>query len=96
MEGTMARTKTQERLLTPLEVHKRTGIALQTLANWRSRDMLHPERPSNGPVWVKVSGKLNQPGGEVRYPEKTLAVWEAARSKPEVPPVHRAALRPSA
>jgi len=48
------------RILTPRQVSERTGLALQTLANWRSK--------SQGPPTMKI-GRL------VRYPEDSLDVW---------------------
>jgi len=50
------------RLLPPKAVRDRTGLAVQTLANWRSLRV--------GPPWVKV-GRL------VRYPEDRLDDWLA-------------------
>lgn len=58
-------------MLSPQEVHERTGVALQTLANWRSRDI--------GPKWVKLTGERNVPGGIVGYREDALAAWLAER-----------------
>ena len=56
------------RVLTPLQVSDRTGLALQTLANWRSK--------SQGPPTMKI-GRL------VRYPEDSLDLWlEAQPVKP--------------
>lgn len=89
------RKKAEEVLLTPQQFHERYGVALQTLANWRTLD-LSPEGPSDGPPWVKTSGKLNRPGGEVRYPEGAARRWHEKRQEPQVPRVHRQALRPTA
>lgn len=54
------------RLLPPKAVHDRTGLAIQTLANWRSL--------RTGPPWVKV-GRL------VRYPEDRLDDWLTEHAK---------------
>lgn len=53
-------------LLSPKAVADRTGLANQTLANWRSL--------KTGPPWVKV-GRL------VRYPEDRLETWLAENAK---------------
>lgn len=65
------------RNLSPLEVHERTGIALQTLANWRST---WPDGECKGPVWIKTAGRPKTQGGRVAYPEDKLGEYLAART----------------
>jgi hypothetical protein len=78
MESTKSTTVAQGvRLLSPQEVHERTGIAVQTLANWRST---WPEGVCRGPQWIKTAGQPGTPGGRVGYPEDKLAVYLANRT----------------
>lgn len=58
-------------ILSPQEVSDRTGLALQTLANWRST--------GRGPSWRKLAGELNTAGGIVGYPEVDLERWLHAK-----------------
>jgi predicted DNA-binding transcriptional regulator AlpA len=58
-------------MLSPQEVHERTGLALQTLANWRSK--------GQGPTWAKLTGEINRVGGIVGYPEDALQEWLDSR-----------------
>ena len=64
-------TSVAKTMLTPWELSARTGIALQTLANWRVRRNYGEEI---GPKFVKVSGR----GGQVRYMIQHVEEWEAA------------------
>lgn len=65
------------RYLTPVEVHEQTGLALQTLANWRST---WPDGQCKGPTWVKAAGQIGQPGGRVLYPADELERYLAGRT----------------
>lgn len=55
------------RFLTTEEVATLTGIAVQTLHNWRSTRR-------SGPPWLKLSGKL------VRYEREALEKWLQERT----------------
>jgi hypothetical protein len=68
---------TEVTYLTPQEVHERTGLALQTLANWRST---WPDGECKGPSWIKSAGRIGSPGGRVLYPEAGVHAYLAARS----------------
>jgi predicted DNA-binding transcriptional regulator AlpA len=69
----MASTEnSRARLLSPQEVNERTGISIQTLANWRSQ--------GRGPDWVKISGEIGKQGGRVGYPEDALDTYLRSRT----------------
>jgi predicted DNA-binding transcriptional regulator AlpA len=55
------------RFLTTEQVSALTGIAVQTLNNWRSTRR-------GGPPWLKLSGKL------VRYEREAVEAWLASRT----------------
>ena len=59
------------RWLTPVEVSEQTGIAVKTLANWRS---LSTADAPVGPAFVKV-GRL------VRYEAESVRAWQESVSK---------------
>lgn len=84
-------TTTEDELLSPQQVMEITGMGLQTLANWRMKDV-HAPGGSEGPPWVKPQGQIGRRGGRVRYPRKQLLAWHAERQRPRVPAVHREAL----
>lgn len=58
-------------MLSPQDVNEMTGLALQTLANWRSQGI--------GPQWVKLTGEVNVAGGIVGYPADALDAWLQSR-----------------
>ncbi|WP_174843057.1 AlpA family transcriptional regulator [Cryobacterium sp. TMS1-20-1] len=71
--GPQVRTYTGPRSLTPAEVAEKTGLATQTLANWRGL--------GEGPAFYKV-GRL------VRYDQVMLDVWMAERRSGPTPKPH--------
>lgn len=64
------------RLLTPDEVCQLLSVSNQTLTNWRYRST---GNRIIGPPWVKISGEIGRPGGEIRYREDDLELFIASR-----------------
>ena len=84
MESTVQEsTETRDVLLTPGEVQEILKVAPTTLTNWRSR--------REGPPWIKVSGQMGVPGGEIRYPERDLYAYLKARTVRPRPGAQKAA-----
>jgi helix-turn-helix protein len=61
----------EEELLTPRELIQLLKVSNQTLTNWRGN--------GKGPPWIKISGEIGVPGGEVRYPRARFNAWLQTR-----------------
>lgn len=67
-------------MVVPAEAARLLGIAKSTMERMR--------REKRGPAWIKVSGEIGKPGGQIRYRRSDIENYlQSRRVEPGVQPV---------